>query len=79
MALDQVRQPVHEPAAFGRSRFAPRPAIESFAGSSHGAIYIGGIGFSHLADDLSRGRIDGGKGLAGRAIHPLIIDEEFGR
>jgi hypothetical protein len=46
---------------------------------SHSAVHIGGIGFSHLADDLSSGRIDSGKRLPGCAINPLIVDEQFGR
>jgi hypothetical protein len=53
--------------------------FESFARRPHGAVDIGGVGFRHVANDFSSGRIDGGKGFPGRAIHPLIVDEQFGR
>jgi hypothetical protein len=53
--------------------------FESVTSRSDGVIDVGGIGFSHLADDLSGGGVDSGKRLPGRAIYPLVIDEQFGR
>ncbi len=77
MALDQVRQPVQQAAAFGRGRLPPRSVFEGLARGAHGVIDIGGIGFSHLADDLSRGRIDGGKSFAGLAATQRLLIRSF--
>ena len=48
-------------------------------GENAGAVDIGGVGLCDLANDFSSGGIDGGEGFPGCAIHPLIIDEQFGR
>ena len=77
LGLDQVGEPVHEPAALAGIQPRPGAFVEGGPGGLHGRVDVGGIPFGNVGDRFFGGRIDGGEGPAAAGGNPLPADEKL--
>ena len=77
LGLDEVGEPMHEPAALTGVHPWPRALVEGGPGGLHGRVDVGGIPFGDVSDRLFGGRIDGGEGPATAGGNPQPGDEQL--
>ena len=74
--LDQIGELEQQSATLHGVHLLPRTGLQRLAGRLHRQVDVGLVGLGHLADGLAGGRVDGGEGLVGRAVHELAADEK---
>src|SRR5438270_9057975 len=77
MLLQQIAEFPDQASALRGAHLAPGAIIESFARRFDRQVDIGAITFGDLRQDLSGGRIVGGKSFARNSVNPLSINEHF--